>query len=119
MPRYIDAIEAEAAIKCLFPDMPRIEFNGNRRRWREENDPYLRCLDLLRSIPTADVVERKDLDEILEGHEEIGFEQGHRDGYAQAIEDAIKAVGLNTWAGSRISQLQTAQMDERREDGTH
>ena len=59
MPRYIDAIEAEAAIKDLFADMPRIEFMGNRRRWREENEQYLRCLDAIRSVPFADVVERK------------------------------------------------------------
>lgn len=55
--RYVDVIEAEAAIKDLFADMPRIEFNGNRRRWREENEQYLRCLDVLRSLPTADVRE--------------------------------------------------------------
>lgn len=59
MERYIDVIEAEAAIKDLFPDMPRIEFMGNRRRWREENEPYLRCLDALRSVPTADEVDIK------------------------------------------------------------
>ena len=57
MPRYVDVIEAEAAIKDLFADMPRIEFMGNRRRWREENEQYLRCLEVLRSLPTADVVE--------------------------------------------------------------
>lgn len=57
--RYVDVIEAEAAIQDLFADMPRIEFNGNRRRWREENEQYLRCLDVLRSLSTADVVERK------------------------------------------------------------
>lgn len=55
--RYVDVIEAEAAIKDLFADMPRIEFMGNRRRWREENEQYLRCLDVLRSVPTADAVE--------------------------------------------------------------
>lgn len=57
--KYVDVIEAEAAIKDLFADMPRIEFNGNRRRWREENEQYLRCLDAIRSLPTADVVEKK------------------------------------------------------------
>lgn len=57
--RYVDVIEAEAAIQDLFADMPRIEFMGNRRRWREENEQYLRCLEVLRSLPTADVVERK------------------------------------------------------------
>lgn len=46
--KYVDVIEAEAAIKDLFADMPRIEFNGNRRRWREENEQYLRCLDAIR-----------------------------------------------------------------------
>ena len=59
MERYIKEIEAEAAIKCLFPDMPRIEFNGNRRRWREENESYLRCLDAIRSLPTNDEIEIK------------------------------------------------------------
>lgn len=54
---YIDVLEAEAAIKDLFADMPRIEFMDNRRRWREENEQYLRCLDVLRSLPTSDVVE--------------------------------------------------------------
>ena len=55
--KYVDVIEAEAAIKDLFADMPRIEFMGNQRRWREENEQYLRCLDVIRSLPTADVVE--------------------------------------------------------------
>ena len=40
------------------------------------------------NAPTADVVERKDLDKITEAHGEIGYEKGYRDGYAQAIEDA-------------------------------
>lgn len=57
--KYVDVIEAEAAIKDLFADMPRIEFMGNRRRWREENEQYLRCLDAIRSLSTADVVERR------------------------------------------------------------
>lgn len=57
--KYVDVIEAEAAIKDLFADMPRIEFMGNQRRWREENEQYLRCLDAIRSVPTADAVEIK------------------------------------------------------------
>ena len=65
----------------------------------------------LDDMPPADVVERKDLDKILEGHEEIGFEQGYSDGYAQAVEDAIEAVGINTWAGSKITQLKIVQMN--------
>lgn len=41
----------------------------------------------LGTAPTADVVERKDLDNITEAHEQIGYEKGYRDGYAQAIEE--------------------------------
>lgn len=70
MARYIKEIEAEAAIKDLFQDMPRIEFNGNRRRWREENEQYLRCLDALRSLPTADVREN------VRAHWEIVYDEG-------------------------------------------
>ena len=57
-------------------------------------------------------IKGKSLDEITEAHEEIGYEKGYRDGYAQAVEDSIKVVGLNTWAGSRITELQTAQMEK-------
>ena len=45
-------------------------------------------LSQIENAPTADVVERKDLDTITEAHEQIGYEKGYRDGYAQAIEDA-------------------------------
>lgn len=78
------------------------------------------CIDgkELDEIPTADVVERKELDKITEAHEKIGYGKGFRDGYAQAMEEAIKAVGINTWAGSRITQLQPAKFRERREDET-
>ena len=55
--RYVDAIEAEANIKKLFQDMPKIEFMGNRRR--EKNKQYLECLDVIRSLQTIDVVELK------------------------------------------------------------
>ena len=57
-------------------------------------------------------IKGKSLDGITEAHERIGYDRGFRDGYAQAMEDAIKAVGLNTWAGSRITQLQTAPTEE-------
>ena len=63
----------------------------------------------LEQLPTTDVVERKGLDKITEVHEKIGYEKGYRDGYAQSIEDAIEVVGINTWAGSRITKLQPAQ----------
>lgn len=42
--------------------------------------------------PTADVVDRKELDEITEEHEKIGYEKGYRDGYAQAVVDASEAA---------------------------
>ena len=67
---------------------------------------YFEMLNAFAEEPTADVVERKDLEEIIEAHEKIGFEKGYRDGYAQAVEDASELVGLNTWAGSRISKMQ-------------
>ncbi len=57
--RPIDAVEAEAGIKMLFPDMPKIDFMDNVSNWRKKNKQYLECLDVIRSLPTADVVERK------------------------------------------------------------
>lgn len=60
--------------------------------------------------------EQIDLDKITEAHEKIGYGKGFRDGYAQAMEEAIKAVGINTWAGSRITQLQPAKFRERRDN---
>lgn len=45
---------------------------------------YKRLKTLVDEMPTADVVERKDLDKITEAHEKIGYEKGYRDGYAQA-----------------------------------
>ena len=59
MPRYIDAVEAETQIKDLFADMPKIEFMGNVRNWREKNKQYLDCLGVIRSLKTADVMEVK------------------------------------------------------------
>lgn len=55
-----------------------------------------------------ELIKGKSLDEITEAHEQIGYEKGYRDGYAQAVEDAIKVVGINTWAGIRIIDMQTA-----------
>ena len=91
MPRYIDA---DALIHEYY-----------------KNPTYLNLCTAINNAPTANVVEMKCLDKITEVHEKIGYEKGYRDAYAQAMEEAIKAVGLNTWAGSRITQLQTAQME--------
>lgn len=55
--RYIDAVKMETRIKELFPDIPKIDFMNNIRNWREKNKQYLQCLDVIRSLPTADVVE--------------------------------------------------------------
>lgn len=74
---------------------------------------------VLASVPTVDVVEQKELDAITEAHERTGYDRGFRDGYAQAIEEAITAVGANTWAGSRITQLQPTKFRERRDDDTN
>lgn len=57
-------------------------------------------------------IKGKSLDGITEAHEEIGYEKGYRDGYAQAIEDSIEVIRLNTWVGSRITELQTARMEK-------
>ena len=57
--RYIDAVEAEARIKELFPDIPKIDFMDTVRNWREKNKQFLQCLGVIRSLPTADMVERK------------------------------------------------------------
>lgn len=74
MTRYIDADEFKKKMECYLPDEREL------------------ALKVLKSIPTADVVERKDLDKITEAHEEIGYEKGYRDGYAQAVEDARETV---------------------------
>lgn len=70
----------------------------------------------LSKYQTDDMIERQDLDKITEEHEKIGYGKGFRDGYAQAMEEAIKAVGINTWAGSRINQLRPPKFNERRDD---
>ena len=64
--RYIDAVEAEARIKELFPDMPKIDFMDTVRNWREKNKQYLQCLGVIRSLPTADVVDKERYDRLLE-----------------------------------------------------
>lgn len=64
--RYIDAGEAESRIQDLFPDMPRVDLMDNRRNWREKNKQYLECLDVIRSLPPADVVEKERYDRLLE-----------------------------------------------------
>lgn len=70
----------------------------------------------LSKYQTDDMIERQDLDKITEEHEKIGYGKGFRDGYAQAMEEAIKVVGINTWAGSRINQLRPPKFNERRAD---
>ena len=55
MSDYIDRQAALASIKALFPDMPRMEFKGNRRRWREEYSQYLNAGEAIRQVPSADV----------------------------------------------------------------
>ena len=92
MARYIDADALLNKVERYFTGLPIVVHHD--------------MVEYIETAPTADVVERKDLEEIIEAHEKIGFEKGYRDGYAQAIEDAIKSVGLNTWAGSRISKMQ-------------
>lgn len=43
--------------------------------------------EALKKYQSADMVERKDLDEITEAHEQIGYEKGYQDGYASALAD--------------------------------
>ena len=99
MPRYIEAEKLEKE-----------GWFAARNYQRDEKTMVFESKKMT-DFPAADVVERKDLDEIIECHENIGFEQGYRDGYAQAVEDAIEAVGINTWAGSKITQLKIVQMN--------
>lgn len=92
------------------------EKTTNMQRWDSGCWIRYKMFELvIASMPTVDVVEQKDLDAITEAHERAGYDRGFRDGYAQAIEDSIKAVGLNTWAGSRIINMKP-QRGERREN---
>lgn len=77
------------------------------------------CDALAEDAQAADVPDRKvgkceDFEKITEAHERIGYDRGFRDGYAQAVEDARKLVGADTWAGSRISRLQLPAQPERK-----
>lgn len=84
MPRYIDADALIEAIKNELWD------------WQSLDDITATCvlkqtITDIQNAPTADVVERKDLDEITEAHEQIGYDQGHQDGYVQAKIDMENA----------------------------
>lgn len=72
--------------------------------------------EALKKYQSEDMVQN---DKIAEAHERIGYDRGFRDGYAQAMEEAIGAVGRDTWAGSRLLKLQPAKFNERSEDGTN
>ena len=73
MARYIDR---KSAFKAL-------EIFGDKRTLDE-------VYERLEKIPTADVVERKDLDEITEAHEQIGYEKGYADGRAARDAEIVR-----------------------------
>ena len=113
MPRYINA---DILAKIVFD------------KWQE-------CDELKHIIPairnaimcasTADVVERKDLDTITEAHEQIGYEKGYRDGYAQAKVEVVRCKECKYFykASKYCSEFMTKDEDgfckwgERRDDG--
>lgn len=57
MSDYIDRQAALASIKALFPDMPKMDFMGNRRRWREMYEQYLNAGEAIKQVPSADISE--------------------------------------------------------------
>lgn len=119
MPRYTD-IDKLSEHKFSYISFDRYVSDGKPKSEKEiyaYKVGYNDAIDrIVRFAPTADVVELKDLDKITATHEKIGYEKGYRDGYAQSVEDARELVGINTWAGARLTKLQTAQMGERRDD---
>ena len=85
-----DIISRKAAIKAignLYPDMPKIEFLDNRSLWRQKYEQYINAQQTIRDLPSVPV---------NYGSTNLIDRQA-----------AIEAVGVNTWAGSRISSLPT------------
>lgn len=83
MPRYIDA---DAPREKMFHEA--FEKDTQDQKW--DSGCWIRYHmfeNAIESVPTADVVKLKDLDEIIEGHEQIGYDQGYKDGYAEALAD--------------------------------
>lgn len=107
MPRYIDAEEL-AEHKFFGVTFDRYVSDG-RPKSEEEiyayKVGYNDAIDrIVRFAPTADVVERKDLDTITEAHEQIGYEKGYRDGYAQATVEAVRCKDCKHYKPSEADQ---------------
>ena len=66
------------------------------------------------SIPTADVVERKDLDKITEAHEEIGYEKGYADGRAARDAEIVRCKDCLAQKICRLESLPSVQSETSR-----
>ena len=46
---------AISAIKNLYPDIPRVDFNGAKRKWAEKYAQYIECERIIEQLPSVTV----------------------------------------------------------------
>ena len=101
----VDCISREqalVAIRNLYPDMPRVDFNGSLRKWVDKYKPYIECDDTIKQLPSvpphAKDVPNNNAGEILNKlrakMEEISSNMNPEDewdyGYKAGVEDLIQ-----------------------------
>ena len=99
MPKYFEADELSRA---KFHPLPYTHITpadikdkeAYERGWNDAIDA------IIESAPTADVVERKDLDKITEAHEQIGYEKGYADGRAARDAEIVRCKDCKYREGS-------------------
>lgn len=51
--------QALVAIRNLYPDMPRVDFNGSLRKWVDKYKPYIECDDAIELLPSVTPIRPK------------------------------------------------------------
>jgi len=67
MDDYISRQAAMGAINLLFPNMPKIDFMGSRRKWRKKYAQYLNAVQAIEAVPSADIGRLNRLQQAVDG----------------------------------------------------
>ena len=72
---YIKRVDALAAIQQLFPSAPLVTINF--QKWQEKEKPYNECMNAVRQILPADVIERREYDAVVAENRFLKAMQAH------------------------------------------
>lgn len=85
------------AIKNLYPDIPRVDFNGAKRKWADKYAQYIECERLIEHLPPVTQKSGKWIDYSDEGFVECPF-----CGHATNCEDDIDELHYCFYCGARM-----------------